>query len=114
MAYDLHLAERIAQNLKSKHINFYEKRMFGGTCFMVNDKMCIGIVKNNLMARVDPNEEVALLQKPGAGPMEFTGKAMKGYLFISDEGWDADDDLSFWVDKCLEFNPLAKASKPKK
>jgi hypothetical protein len=46
--------------------------------------------------------------------MTFTGKAMKGYLYVADDGWDSDADLSFWVDKCLEFNPKAKASKKKK
>jgi len=114
MAYDIHLAERIAQSLNRKHISYTEKKMFGGICFMVDDKMCIGIVKQQLMVRIDPNEEVALCQKPGAERMMFTGQAMKGYLFIADDGWDTDADLSFWVDKCLEFNPLAKASKPKK
>ena len=114
MAYNEHLAERIALDLKRKHISFYEKKMFGGICFMVDDKMCIGIVKEQLMARVDPEEEHVLLQNPGATPMTFTGKAMKGYLYVADDGWDSDADLSFWVDKCLEFNPKAKASKKKK
>jgi hypothetical protein len=41
------------------------------------------------------------------------GRPMTGYLFIQPEGYDMDEDLNFWVKKCLEFNPLAKASKKK-
>ena len=114
MPYNHHLAERIALELDRKHIAYEEKKMFGGICFMVDDKMCIGVLQDNLMARLNPAETEAMLEKPGAAPMDFTGKSMKGFLFINDEGWDTDDDLSFWVDKCLDYNPLAKASKKKK
>ena len=114
MAYDEHLADRLRANLKENRISFEEKKMFGGICFMVDDKMCIGVVQDNLMARLNPADTEAMLEKPGAVPMDFTGKSMKGFLFINDEGWDTDDDLSFWVDKCLDYNPLAKASKKKK
>ena len=113
MAYNTHLAERVALVLKQKHVPFEEKKMFGGLCFMIDGKMCIGVVKEQLMARIDPNEEIKLLAKEGAEPMMFTGKPMNGYLFINDEGWDLDDDLSFWIEKCLQFNPKAKASKKK-
>jgi len=113
MAYNLHLAERIALELKRKNIAFEEKKMFGGMCFMVDNKMCIGVIKEQLMARIDPSEETNLLTKEGAEPMLFTKSPMKGYLFIDDDGWDLDEDLSFWVEKCLAFNPLAKASKRK-
>lgn len=114
MPYNQHLAERIALELNRKHIAYEEKKMFGGICFMVDDKMCIGVVQDNLMARLNPAETEAMLEKPGAVPMDFTGKSMKGFLFINDEGWDADDDLGFWIDKCLEYNPEAKSSKKKK
>lgn len=113
MAYNEYLAERIASDLNQKGIPFLEKKMFGGICFMVDEKMCVGVVKEQLMARVDPEEEAKLLNEKGAELMKFTGRPMKGYLFISDDGWDADKDLSFWVDKCLAFNPKAKSSKKK-
>lgn len=114
MAYNLALAERIAQELSRRHIPHYEKKMFGGSAFMVDDKMCLGVIKDTMMARVNPAEMEDLLRKPGAAPMDFTGRTMKGFLYITDEGWDVDADLSFWVDKCLEYNPLAKSSKKKK
>lgn len=114
MPYNQHLAERIALELNRKHIAYEEKKMFGGICFMVDDKMCIGVLQDNLMARLNPAETEAMLEKSGVEPMDFTGKSMKGFLFVNDEGWDTDDDLSFWVDKCLDYNPLAKTSKMKK
>lgn len=111
MAYDLYLAERIKQVLESQKVNFYEKKMFGGSVFMVDDKMCIGVVKDHLMARVNPENEEELLAKEGARPMDFTGRPMKGYVYVSPEGIDMSDDLEFWINECLKFNPLAKASK---
>ncbi len=114
MAYNTHLAERVTIELNRKQVAFEAKKMFGGICFMIDDKMCVGVVKDNLMVRSNPDDGEKLLQKPGAAPMDFTGKRMKGFLFINDEGWDADNDLAFWVDVCLAYNPLAKASKKKK
>lgn len=111
MAYDLYLAERIKQELESQKVNFYEKKMFGGNEFMVDDKMCIGVVKDHLMARVNPENEKQLLAKEGARPMDFTGRPMKGYVYVSPDGIDMSDDLEFWINECLNFNPVAKASK---
>jgi TfoX/Sxy family transcriptional regulator of competence genes len=111
MAYDELLADRITQSLKEKKVAFEEKKMFGGICFMVNDKMCIGVLKNQLMARIDPEQEAAFLSDTGARPMDFTHRPMKGYLYIDPEGTDLDDDLDQWVDRCLDYNPKAKSSK---
>ena len=113
MAYSELLADRIRQELEGQRIAFSEKKMFGGLCFMVDEKMCVGIIKGQLMARVDPNFYATGLQLEGALPMDFTGKALKGYIFVDPEGVDLDEQLSFWVQKCLEYNPLAKASKKK-
>ena len=60
MAYNEFLADRIRQVLKEKNVVFEEKAMMGGLTFMVNDKMCVGIVKDNLMARIDPDIYAAL------------------------------------------------------
>ncbi len=114
MAYHEALAERIAVELTRRGIPHYEKKMFGGIAFMVDDKMTLGVSKEFLMARTDPAEYNALLRREGAQPMDFTGRPMKGFIFVSEEGWDTEVDLSFWVDKCLEYNPKAKASKKKK
>ena len=114
MAYDEHLADRIRQSLKNKKVSFEEKLMMGGWCAMVDDKMCVGIVKNDLMARIDPDQMDAFLAKSGVKPMDFTGKPLKGFIFVSPESIDLDDDLSEWIDVCLEYNPRARSSKKKK
>lgn len=78
---------------------------------MVNDKMCLGVVQARLMVRLDPEIEAASLKRPGCKPMDFTGRPMKGYVFVESDGWDTEKDLRHWVDLALAFNPMAKASK---
>lgn len=114
MAYDRHLADKITLYMERKKVNFYEKEMMGGITWMVNEKMSIGIFKGGLMARVGIENFDELVQKPGASQMINGSRPMKGYLSISEEGFDMDKDLEFWIEKCLEFNPKAKSSKKKK
>jgi TfoX/Sxy family transcriptional regulator of competence genes len=114
MAFDEHLGGRIANNLRQRGVQFEEKRMFGGMCYLVDDKMCVGVVKEQLMARINPDIAEDEMKRHGAGPMEFTGRPMKGYLFIQPEGLDSEEQLDHWVGLCLDFNPFAKSSKKKK
>ena len=114
MAYDIHLADRISNLLEQKGVVFEVKKMMGGWCAMVDNKMCVGIVKNQLMARIGPDAYEKALTRPHCGEMNFTGRSMKGYVFVEPEGIDKADDLEYYVDLCLAFNPLAKASKKKK
>tara|TARA_R110000868_G_scaffold57701_1_gene178211 strand:- start:971 stop:1342 length:372 start_codon:yes stop_codon:yes gene_type:complete len=120
MAYDDYLADRIRQQLKEKHTHFEELKMMGGLCFKVNHKMLCGIHFDKkygdhlLMARIGKDVYKKELEKPNCLPMDFTGRPMKGYIFITPDGFDTDDNLSYWMDLCLAFNPLAKASKPKR
>lgn len=111
MPYDELLADRIRNTLKEKRVVSTEKKMMGGLCFMVDDKMCVGIVKNELMARIDPEIYVQALSKKGCKEMNFTGRPMKGFVFVEPEGIDLDKDLDYWIDLCLDFNPKAKSSK---
>lgn len=111
MAYDFHLADRIRTVLKKSGIPFKEKQMFGGIAFMVKGKMCVGIIKNDLMARIDPEIAGEAMKKKGARPMDFAGRPMKGYVYVSPEGVDSSRDLTSWVKLCLDFNPKAKSSK---
>ena len=111
MAYSEYLADRIRQRLPSS-IQLEEKKMMGGLIFMVNDKMCIGVDtdkatgRDRLMVRVGKAPYEKLLFQKGSSEMDFTGKVMRGCLFIDRTGFDADDDLDFWVEKALEFNRL--------
>jgi TfoX/Sxy family transcriptional regulator of competence genes len=106
-------AERIADILLAKNIVYEQKRMFGGVCFMLDDKMCLGTYKNGLMARVGPEAADMLAERPGASQMMHAGRTMVGYLFIESEGYERDSDLSFWVEQCLAFNPKVKKAKKK-
>lgn len=88
--------------------------MFGGLCFMVNDKMCVGIIKQDLMARIDPKTEDIFLKDKGARIMDFTHRPMKGFLYVDPSGTDMDEDLKKWIFRCLEYNPKAHSSKKSK
>src|SRR5574343_1004818 len=113
MAFDELLANRLRENLMfQKHIE--EKHMFGGVCFMLNDKMCIGVVKEELMCRIDPELEYVVLEKHGCRPMDFTGKKMKGYVYVNQEALKSEEEFNYWVQLCIDFNPIAKVSKKKK
>lgn len=114
MAYDTFLAERIRIQLQERQVAFEEKKMMGGLCFLVDDKMCLGVVKENLMARIDPEIYEDALKRKGCREMDFTGKPMKGFVFVEPQGIDFDSDLGDWVQLCLDFNPKAKSSKRKK
>lgn len=120
MAYNEFLADRIRQLLKEKYITFTELKMMGGLCFKVDGKMLCGIHTdkkygdNLLMARIGEDAYLSELEKPECLPMDFTGRPMRGYIFVTPNGFDTDKDLSYWIDLCLAFNPLAKASKPRK
>ncbi|NHF59477.1 TfoX/Sxy family protein [Flavobacteriaceae bacterium TP-CH-4] len=120
MAYDEFLADRIRQVLKQQSIVFEEKKMMGGLCYMVDGKMCLGLDidkktdTSRLMCRVGPDAYDHALARPYCTPMNFTGRVMKGYVFVAEDGFDLDKDLNYWLRLCLDFNPLAKSSKKKK
>lgn len=114
MAFDEHLADRIRRVLKDRHIDFEEKRMFGGICYLVDDKMMVGVIENRLMARINPDNYESALAKAGARPMDFTKRPMKGFVYIENEGIDEDVDLAYWIELAYAFNPIAKSSKRKK
>ena len=113
MAYNEFLADRIKLVLKEKTVPFAEKAMMGGLTFMIHDKMCVGIVKDSLMARIDPEVYDNALKMKGCREMDFTRKPMKGFVFIDPEGYDLDTDLEYWIDLALEYNPKARSSKKK-
>ncbi|WP_136480814.1 TfoX/Sxy family protein [Cognatitamlana onchidii] len=119
MAYDEYLADRIRQQLNEKQVHFTELKMMGGLCFKLDNKMLCGIHIDKkygdslLMARIGQHVYLDELTKPVCLPMDFTGRPMKGYIFITPEGFDTEKDLSYWLDLCIAFNPLAKASRKK-
>lgn len=114
MAFNEHLADRINRFFTEKQINFYEKKMFGGLCFMVNEKMCVGIIKDELMARIGNEKYSEALKIEGCKEMNFTGRPMKGYVYLDKEVLDMEKELEYWLQLALEFNPKAKSSKKKR
>jgi len=113
MAYDEQLAAEVRDYLAGQK-KVEEKKMMGGLTFMVNQKMCVGILDNELMARIDPDIYEKALEMPGCREMNFTGKPMKGFVFIGPEGTRRKKDLQYWMELALEFNKKAKSSKKKK
>ena len=118
MAYDEYFADRVRQVFSDKHVAYIEKKMMGGLCFMVDDKMCVGVHQDkqgddHLMIRLDPDIYEQALQRPGAREMDFTGRPMKGFVFVDASGCDEDETLQEWVQLALDFNPKAKSSKRK-
>lgn len=102
MPYDEKLALRVREIMKGQP-GFIEHKMFGGVCFMVRGHMCCGIVKDDLMVRVGPDQYAAALKKPHARPMDFTGRPLKGIIYVSREGHKTAEDLRKWVDCGIKF-----------
>ena len=111
MAYNEKLADRTREIITQTHRDVEEKKMFGGLCFMVNDKMCIGVEKERLMVRLDPARYDEVMEKEGCAPMDFTGKVMKGFVFVSEDVLKTKKQLEYWVKLALEYNKIAKSSR---
>ena len=101
MAYNLKLAERIRSELEGAI--FIEKKMFGGTGFLVHGNMACGVLNDDLIVRVDPQEHAALLRKPHTRPFDMSGRPMKGWLVVDADGWKTDAQLSKWIKQGVEF-----------
>lgn len=103
MAFDEELANRVAQVFKGKH-GITQKMMFGGLAFFIHGNMCAGITnKSELMLRVGKEQYDELLDMDFAKPMTFTGRSMKGFLFVEPEGIEKDDELEKWVGYAMRF-----------
>jgi TfoX/Sxy family transcriptional regulator of competence genes len=113
MPYSETLANRIRERL-AELPNIEEKQMMGGLVFMYNDKMCVGIIKDELMCRIDPAFHETAVEKIGCRTMDFTNRPMKGYVLINETGMRNQKDFNYWIDLALEFNKKAKSSKRKK
>lgn len=114
MAYNEKLADRVREIIAVTHNITEEKKMFGGLCFMVNDKMCVGVEKERLMVRLDPVKYDKVMEKEGCMPMDFTGKIMKGYVFVDIAALNTKKKLEYRIKLALDYNKIAKASKKKK
>jgi TfoX/Sxy family transcriptional regulator of competence genes len=114
MAYNEKLADRTREIIARSHKNIEEKRMFGGLCFMVNDKMCVGVKEERIMVRLDPAKHDEAMEKDGCNAMEHSGKVMKGFVFVDIETLNTTKKLEYWIKLALDYNKIAKPSKKKK
>jgi TfoX/Sxy family transcriptional regulator of competence genes len=110
MAYNEKLADRIREIISETHKNVEEKKMFGGLCFMVNKKMCIGVHIDKIMVRLDPDIYDEVMEKDGCMPMDFTGKVMRGYVFVDEQAISTKKKLAYWVKLALDYNKFARSS----
>lgn len=114
MPYNENLARRTREIIAQTHQQVDEKHMFGGVCFMVNGKMCVGIVKDALMVRLDPDDYDSVLENGNCRPMDFNGREMKGFVFVDDDVLNTHKQLNYWIQLALNYNPKAKATKKTK
>ena len=110
--YSETLANRVRKRF-AELSNVTEKEMMGGLTFMYNDKMCVGIIKDELMCRIDPELHEICTAKIGCRTMDFTKKPMKGYIMIDDTGMNTKKAFEYWINLALDFNKKAKQSKKK-
>ena len=106
MAFNEKLTDRVREILAATHNITEEKKMFGGLCFMVNDKMCVGVESERMMVRFDPDKYEEVMEKEGCRPMDFTGKIMKGYVFVDAEALKTKKQLDYWVQLALDYNAV--------
>jgi len=113
VAYNEQLADSIREHLAA-FSDMEEKEMMGGLAFMYNGKMCVGVIKDDLMCRIDPDIYETALEKEGCRAMDFTGRPMKGWVFVSEEAIKSKKNLDYWLRLALDFNKKAKPFRKKK
>jgi TfoX/Sxy family transcriptional regulator of competence genes len=102
MAYDEGLAERL-RDVLNEQPGVTEKKMFGGLAFLCQGHMFCGIAGEELMVRVGAERHEQALSEPHTRPMDFTGRPMKGYVYVEPEGFETDEGLEHWANQGLEF-----------
>ena len=102
MAYDEALAERVREVISLRE-SVTEKKMFGGIAWMLGGNMACGVVGEELMVRLGPEEAEKALAEPNTRVMDMTGRPMRGFVLVEPDGIAADEDLAGWVDAGADF-----------
>ena len=102
MVYNEALADRVRRSLTGSE-DVDERKMFGGHCFMLHGNMIFGVANDDLMVRVGPGGHDAALVQPGARPMDFTGRPMRGFVYVGPAGYETDQALAEWVARAFAF-----------
>jgi TfoX/Sxy family transcriptional regulator of competence genes len=103
MAYSEDIASRIRHHFDLSGIRVEEKKMFGGVAFMYRGKMCCGVIREEMMVRVPLDQYEHCLKEPAAREMDFTGRPMKGFLYINRDGFGSDEELRRWIGLGIKF-----------
>ncbi len=112
MAINEKLTNKIRESLISTD-DVEEKKMFSGIVFMVNNKLCIAVRKDNIMLRIDPSLHDELVEKDGCSEMIMKGKSLNGYVVVDESVLTTKKQINYWVNLALDYNPKAKATKRK-
>ena len=102
MPYDDGLAHRVRTLLETRG-DIEERSMFGGVGYMLDGNLVCGIHDEALVARVGPDAYASALEERHAREMDFTGKPMRGLVFVDPPGTASDERLAAWLERCLEF-----------
>ena len=102
MPFDTEVAARVREALVGIQ-GVEEKKMFGGLAFMVRGNMCCGVVGTELMVRVGPDRYEESLKLPGAREMDFTGRPLRGFVYVSDDGFSTVESFQRWVERGLSY-----------
>jgi TfoX N-terminal domain len=102
MTFDEGLAERIREMTGTDPL-ISERKMFGGLCFMSGGNMCFGVLGDEIMVRVGPDAHSEALQIPHAREMDFTGRSMRGMVYVDPDGVSEDEDLEAWLQRGLAY-----------
>ncbi|HTF82412.1 MAG TPA: TfoX/Sxy family protein [Cytophagales bacterium] len=119
MAYSEYLKGVIEKEIRQKVGTCEGKKMMGGYCFFIDDKMCMGLDvdkdtgKDRLLVRIGEAAMANALNMVGCNIMSINGKPMKGFVFVEPDGFGLDHQLECWINMAIAFNPEAKRSKKK-
>ena len=102
MAYSEDLAGRV-RDLLAGHEGLTEKKLFGGIAFFIQGNMCCGVTKDDLVVRVGPEGSEAALAQPGARLMDFTGRPLRGFVYVGPDGHRSDEALEKWLERGVDF-----------
>lgn len=113
MAYNERLAERV-RTLLAGRAGIAERKMFGGLAFLLNGKMCVGVLNDDLVVRSGPERYAEALSRPNARPMNLTGRPMTGMVYVSSSGVARRPALQRWIDIGIAAAESAPPSKRRK
>jgi len=112
MAYNEVLADRIRERLADLPV-IEERKMMGSLFFMVHDKMCVAVIRDEMMCRIDPALHAGVIEREGCRTIDFTRQRLHGWIMVEESAMRTIRDLDFWLGLALDFNVRAKSSKKK-